>query len=105
MRGSLRATGFGGWAGAGVFGEGLVFLGYPILSEMAQRSEYRRAVEVIAGERTRKWIEFEATGDADKSDRINKIEGRLNELRARDVMRRVISFDGFYGRGHPPHAP
>ena len=93
-------VGFGGWAGAGVFGEGLVFLGYPILSEMAQRSEYRRAVEVIAGERTRKWIEFEATGDKDKSDRINKLEGRLNELRARDVMRRVISFDGFYGRGH-----
>ncbi len=94
------ANSFYGWAGAGVFGEGLVFMGYPILAEMAQRSEYRRGVDVIAGEHTRKWIEFEAVGDEGKSDRINKIETRLNELRARDVMRKVISYDGFYGRGH-----
>jgi phage-related protein (TIGR01555 family) len=91
--------GFGSWA-SGVFGEGLVFAGYPILAEMAQRSEYRRGVEVIAGERTRKWIEFEAIGDKDKSDRISAIENRLNELRARDILRKVISYDGFYGRGH-----
>ena len=92
--------GFNAWAGAGVFGEGLVFMGYPVLSEMAQRSEYQRAVSVIAGERTRKWIEFEAVGEKDKSDRISAIEARLNELRARDIMRKVISYDGFYGRGH-----
>jgi hypothetical protein len=55
----------GAWA-QGVFSslgaEGLLFLGYPYLSELAQRPEYRVISETIADDATRKWIDFEVTG-------------------------------------------
>lgn len=45
--------------------EGLTFMGYPYLSELTLRPEYRVISEVIATEMTRKWITFEAaTSDA-----------------------------------------
>jgi uncharacterized protein len=45
------------WAGGfanQVFAEGLEFLGYPYLAELAQRPEYRVITETIATEMTRK---------------------------------------------------
>jgi ADP-ribose pyrophosphatase YjhB (NUDIX family) len=53
--------GFGGVFGA-VGAEGLQFLGYPYLSELAQRTEYRVISETIADDATRKWIDFDVTG-------------------------------------------
>ena len=55
------------WAGgiAGLVEEGQAFLGYPELSLLAQRAEYRRASEVTATEMTRKWIDIVATGGED----------------------------------------
>ena len=50
------------WAGGSynwAFVQGQEFLGYPYLAELAQRPEYRRIVEVIATEMTRKWIRLE----------------------------------------------
>ena len=44
-----------------VYSEGQAFLGYPYLSELAQRPEYRRPAEILAKEMTRKWIRFTAT--------------------------------------------
>lgn len=56
------------WAGGGplgqVFAEGLAFPGYPYLSELAQRPEYRTASEIISTEMTRKWIQFSGKGTA-----------------------------------------
>jgi hypothetical protein len=51
----------------GFGGEGLLFLGYPYLSELAQRPEYRVISETIADDATRKWIDFEVTGDEDEN--------------------------------------
>jgi hypothetical protein len=48
---------------AGVGGEGLAFLGYTYLAELAQRPEYRVISETIADDMTRKWITFDVTGD------------------------------------------
>ena len=62
----------GEWAQAvlqGVTAEGLLFLGYPYLSELAQRPEYRVISETIADDATRKWIDFEVTGDEDENRR------------------------------------
>lgn len=44
--------------------EGLTFPGYPFLTELAQRAEYRIMVGTIAEEATRKWIKLKATGDS-----------------------------------------
>jgi hypothetical protein len=62
-----------GWAGTfanHVFAEGLEFLGYPYLAELAQRPEYRVITETIATEMTRKWIKLQAAGNEDKTGKI-----------------------------------
>jgi len=57
------------WANAVIstsFSEGLQFLGYPFLAELAQRPEYRVISQTIAEEMTRKWGKFEAKGEAER---------------------------------------
>ncbi|QDH14097.1 DUF1073 domain-containing protein [Formicincola oecophyllae] len=55
------------WMGAGTgphaawLADGLGFMGYPYLAEMAQRAEFRKPCEVIARECVREWIEIKAT--------------------------------------------
>src|SRR5579872_3914651 len=52
------SDGMAAFAYGSYFKEGLGFLGYPYLAELSQRGEYRRAVEIIAKEMTRKWVKF-----------------------------------------------
>lgn len=85
------------WAGAEWSGsvlnqvgyEGLAFLGYPFLSELAQRPEYRVISETIADDATRKWIDYEITGekerkkkeqDEDERQRADKARGGLGAV-------------------------
>ena len=97
-----------GWAdsfyGGRAFSEGLEFLGYPYLAELSQRPEYRRAVEIIAGEMTRKWITLEATGDdkdgKQRKDKIEAIGDMMDRLQVRDHFRKIAEQDGFFGRAH-----
>jgi len=59
------------WAGglmASAAAEGLLFLGYNYLSELAQRPEYRTPIETIATEMTRKWIRFSSSGTTDPKE-------------------------------------
>jgi hypothetical protein len=59
-----------GWLAGGEFdslpGQGLVFLGFTYLSELAQRPEFRVMSETIADDATRKWIDFDVVGDEQK---------------------------------------
>jgi uncharacterized protein len=82
------------------YAEGQMFLGYAVLSELAQRPEYRRIVEVIARQMTRKWIKFKAKGDEDKADRIAQLEAAFKHYRVKDIFREAAEQDGFFGRGH-----
>ena len=112
------------WAGDvlnGTAGEGLLFLGYPFLSELAQRPEYRVISETIADDATRKWIDFEVTGDktqqddqrrkaendpageaermADPDERQKRVKsaGKLDKVKAlRDDQSRLEVQDRFY---------
>lgn len=91
------------WAQSSMFGMGLdsqTFMGYPELSLLAQRPEYRVMSETFATEMTRKWIKFTTIGDDDKSDKIAKIEAELDRLSARDAFRELAEQDGFFGRAH-----
>lgn len=113
---------------ASAFAEGQAFLGYPLLAELAQRPEYRRAVEIIALHMTRRWIKFQAVGEATedaepgakkkkpatdatkpkkkkgadkaKADKIKKIEAFLEKINAQAAFRRIAEQDGFFGRAH-----
>jgi uncharacterized protein len=83
-----------------LFEEGLTFLGYPYLAELAQRPEYRRVSETIASEMTREWIELKSTSEEDKSDKLNQLYDAMKRLNVQDVFRRIAEQDGFFGRAH-----
>lgn len=87
------------WAIQGMWREGLGFLGYPYLAELTQRPEYRRAVEIIAKEMTRRWIELTAVGDKeDKAEKIAKLEAAMERFNVQKLFRQAAEQDGFYGR-------
>jgi uncharacterized protein len=83
--------------------EGLLFLGYPYLAELAQRPEYRIISETIATEATRKWIKFKGTGKEDKTEKIKQLTDYLDGLQARDHYADLATQDGFFGRSHLFH--
>lgn len=90
------------WAALGwnVAFEGVTFLGYPYLAELAQRPEYRVIVECIATEMTRKWIRLEAKGEKDKTRKIKQLTEELERLKVREAFTQVCEVDGFFGRAH-----
>jgi hypothetical protein len=95
--------GLSSWGGdrlSSAFAEGQAFLGYPYLAELAQRPEYRKAVEIIAWEMTRKWIKFTASGKDDKTDKIAKIDDEFKRLKVKQAFRKAAEKDGFFGRSH-----
>lgn len=82
-------------------GEGLAFLGYPILAELAQRPEYRRMSEVIARHMTRKWIKLKSKGENEGlGDKLGAIEEQMRKLGVTEAFREAAEQDGFFGRGH-----
>jgi phage-related protein (TIGR01555 family) len=86
--------------GGNIAFEGVAFLGYPYLSELAQRPEYRVIVETIATEMTRKWIRLEAKGDQDKSEKIAELTDELDRLKVREAFCKSAEVDGYFGRAH-----
>jgi phage-related protein (TIGR01555 family) len=90
------------WAASALYGntaEGQQFLGYPELSILAQRPEYRIISETFAMEMTRKWIDI-TSDEEDRAEKIAVIESELDRLNARAKFREVAEHDGFFGRGH-----
>lgn len=94
------AGGFGGEYGP--FGQGLAFLSYPYLSELALRAEYRLIVETIATEMTRKGIEIQASGNAGtgQNERVKQLEAELERLQVMTRLSQMVEGDGYFGRGH-----
>jgi hypothetical protein len=91
-----------GLAISSIFAEGLEFPGYPFLSALAQRPEYRAMVEITATQMTRKWIQLRSTDseDEEKAKKIADLEKELDRLQARDCFRRAAMLDGYFGRSH-----
>ena len=70
------------------------FMGYPALAQLSQSSEYRSVVETTAEEMTREWGEVK--GDDEK--RVEDIEAELKRYGIRDLMRKQIENDQYFGR-------
>nr|WP_233287069.1 DUF1073 domain-containing protein [Bradyrhizobium oropedii] len=92
----------GAWnsLGSNVAFEGIAFLGYQYLAELAQRPEYRVIVETIATEMTRKWIRFQAKGKKDKTKKIEQITAEFERLKVSEIFCQACEVDGFFGRAH-----
>ncbi len=84
----------------GVYDQGYAFPGFQILSQWSQIVEFRKPCEVFAREMTRKWIQFHATGEQDKKDRIKQLEEEFGRLKVQSVFRKAIEQDCLYGRSH-----
>jgi len=88
--------------------EGTQFLGYAHLAQMSQRAEYRRPVEILANEMTRKWIKITSTSDGkdqqgegdDRNTKVKQIEAEFKKFKVKDKFRKALEHDGFFGRGH-----
>jgi hypothetical protein len=81
------------WVNAGGFAsEGLVFLGYSYLSELAQRPEYRTMAETIADDATRRWIDFDVVGDEKQQaeERAKDPEGYDERIADPDERRKRV---------------
>jgi hypothetical protein len=88
------------WAASSALAEGQGWLGYQLLSELAQRPEYRAITETIAYEMTREGIEFQSAGKEKKTERIKRLEDACKRLKVMDVLAKAAVHDGFFGRGH-----
>jgi phage-related protein (TIGR01555 family) len=91
------------WASSalsGIFADGVTFLGYPYLAELAQRPEYRRISETLATEMTRKWVKLQAAGDKDKTEKLKQLEAAMKRLKVQSAFRKAAEQDGFFGRSH-----
>src|SRR5262249_9790845 len=75
-------------------------LGYPYLSELTQRPEYRVITDTIATEMTRKWIKFQAVGEVDKTAQIKALEDEFTRLGVKETFKKAAELDGFFGRAH-----
>lgn len=94
------------WAAQSMFHEGLAFLGYPYLAELAQRSEYRRPAEIWADHATRKWIKIR--GPEEKVKQLEKFMGENDEgddaeetdsgINVRSTFRTALEKEGMFGR-------
>jgi phage-related protein (TIGR01555 family) len=91
-----------GWNYGSAFAEGLAFPGYPFLSELAQRPEYRRLSEIISTEMTRKWIEIKSSAgdERDLTEKIAELTDACEDFKVQAHFRKVCEIDGFFGRGH-----
>lgn len=123
---ALTAVGNWAWAQAGAgrlqswMADGLGFMGYPYLAEMAQRAEFRKPCDVIARECVREWLEIKAgVGDDSDTDslmgqervekelqkerlaeKVTALEAELKRLGARDAVHKAILHGLLYGLGH-----
>lgn len=82
------------------------FLGYPYLSQLATRPEYRTFSDVISSEMTREWIKIKGANDAEGDGeaeqdklRIPELEDAIKKYNLKQVFKTAIMHDTFFGRG------
>ena len=78
------------------------FIGYPILTIMAQSGDYRNVPETNALEMTREWgkVKVKGDGDDESADKIQLITEELERLDVRNLMRKHIENEGIFGMSH-----
>lgn len=76
------------------------FPGYPYLSSLATRAEYRAFASAISTELTREWLELVSTsGDDSKNDKLDELSAFFDEIKLRGTVQRAAEHDVLFGRG------
>jgi phage-related protein (TIGR01555 family) len=79
--------------------DGYGFMGYALLSDLAQVPEFRVPSEIIAEEMTRKWVKIITTSEDDKSQKIGEIEAEIKRFGVQESFRKAFEYDEFFGVG------
>lgn len=76
------------------------FPGYPYLSMLATRAEYRAFADTMSTECTREWIKFTSKqdDDTDTADKIKIIEEEFERYGVRNVVGTAVQHDCYFGR-------
>jgi len=76
------------------------FPGFPYLSQLATKAEYRAFASTISTELTRKWIKFVSTGGDDDAttEKIKAINNEFERLGIRNTFQMAGAHDCFFGR-------
>ncbi|MCX5617023.1 DUF1073 domain-containing protein [Bombella sp. TMW 2.2559] len=117
------AASLGGYASGNIEGlqswlaDGLGFMGYPYLAQMAMRAEFRKPCDVIAREATREWVRLKSTKNVDETEydtdeetraareqisqetahKISDLEAELKRLDVRRLLYRMTLDSLIYG--------
>src|ERR1019366_8469259 len=77
------------------------FPGYPYLSMLATRAEYRAFAAAISTEMIREWITLNSSDTAGEStkDKITQLEQEMVRLELRGVIQKAFEHDTLFGRG------
>lgn len=73
------------------------FLGYPMLSNIAQDPLIRSGIEVIVDDMTRKFIDLTSKGENDLSISIAELESDLQSFRIKSIFNRALATTGYQG--------
>lgn len=83
------------------YGDIAGFPGFPYLSTLATRSEYRAFASSLSTEMTREWITLnssETAGDETKK-KITEISKKLQEMKIQQLIQLACEHDSYFGRG------
>lgn len=74
------------------------FIGYPILAQLMQVSEYRQLSEKTAMAMTRgNWMEFKSKSGGDKSAYISKLKTQFERFKVKELFAEAAKLDGGFG--------
>lgn len=82
------------------FTEFVGFPGYPYLSMLSTRAEYRMFAQAISNNLTREWIKLVSTNTDDNATekKIAQLTKDLEDLKLKEVIALMADHDSFYGR-------
>lgn len=74
--------------------DGLGFMGYPYLAQMAMRAEFRKPCDVIAREATREWIRLKSTKNVDEAEYDTDEDARAaREQLSQETARKIADLE------------
>lgn len=76
------------------------FPGYPKLSSLATRAEYRQMASALATELTREWITINSTETADDKtkEKVTELTKALEDIGLQQTIQRAAEHDAYFGR-------
>lgn len=86
-------------------GDWVGFPGYPYLSMLSTRPEYRAFAQALATQITREWITLDSTDTAgdDTKNKITELTQAMEEIKLKDTIYLAVEHDSFFGRAQILH--